>query len=63
MDGLSSPHKLRSVYFSFYKPAQISELSVVRIHKFKAFDKHGRAIKGGLYDPAMGVSPTDRHSK
>ena len=62
MDRDPPSKRLSGVYFSYYRPKQVAAVSVVKVHKFKAFDKHGRAIKGGLYDPAMGVSPTDRRS-
>ena len=55
--------KLSGVYFSYYKPDKIANLSVVKVHKFKAFDKNGKAIVGGLYDPAMGTSPIAYRSK
>jgi len=30
---------LTGVYFSYYKPKQIQQLSVVKVWKFKAFDQ------------------------
>ncbi len=54
--------RISGSYFSYYKSKQIQGLSVVKIYKLKAFDKNGKAIKSGLYDPAMGVSPTSKYS-
>lgn len=43
------------VQFGYYLPEEIRAMSVKEISNPKAFDKLNHPIKGGLYDPAMGV--------
>jgi DNA-directed RNA polymerase I subunit RPA1 len=55
--------KLSNVVFGYYTPDEIRGLSVKEIKSPKAFDALNNAIKGGLYDPALGVQPHDRGSR
>lgn len=56
------PSQLCSAHFSFFLPEEARRLSVKEITSEFALDTLSRPIKGGLYDPAMGVSPYDRTS-
>ena len=62
MDTELSTHQLSSLTFDLYTPDEIRKISVKQITEAIAFDNIGRAIVGGLYDPAMGVSPYDKTS-
>ena len=62
MDTELSTHQLSSLTFDLYTPDEIRRISVKQITEAIAFDNIGRAIVGGLYDPAMGVSPYDKTS-
>jgi DNA-directed RNA polymerase I subunit RPA1 len=55
----SVPSNLSGVKFSFFTTEEIRALSVKEICNPIAFDTVERPIPGGLYDPAMGVSPYD----
>ena len=54
------PSQLSSAHFSFFLIEEARRLSVKEITSEFALDTLSRPIKGGLYDPAMGVSPYDR---
>lgn len=47
--------KFSSLIFGYYTPEEIRSMSVKEISNPKAFDKMNHPIKGGLYDPALGV--------
>lgn len=53
-------HQLSSVQFDFYTANDIRKMSVKQITEPVAFDTLGRPVLGGLYDPALGVSPYDK---
>ncbi len=55
--------RLNGIVFGFYSPSEIVSVSVKEITNPLAFDQINRALKNGLYDPAMGVSPYERYSK
>lgn len=52
--------RIKGVNFSYYSPNEIRALSVKEITNPIAFDNLNRPVKGGLYDPALGVSPYDK---
>ena len=47
--------KISNLMFGYYDPNEIRNLSVKEIKSAKAFDTLNNPIKGGLYDPALGV--------
>lgn len=55
--------RLNYVQFGYYLPEEVRLVSVKEISNPKAFDKLGHPIKGGLYDPALGVQPHDRGTR
>lgn len=55
--------RLDSVIFGYYTPEEVRKMSVKDINNPVAFDQLSRPKKGGLYDPAMGVSPYDKFSR
>jgi DNA-directed RNA polymerase I subunit RPA1 len=59
---LLPPAQLSSASFSFYTAPQARKLSVKEIKSAIAYDSLNCPVKGGLYDPAMGVSPYDKFS-
>ncbi|GJD05633.1 DNA-directed RNA polymerase I subunit rpa1 [Galdieria sulphuraria] len=48
-------HQTENISFSFYKTQDIRKLSVRQIYSPVAFDSLQRPVRGGLYDPALGV--------
>ncbi|KAK6016335.1 RNA polymerase Rpb1, domain 2, partial [Ostertagia ostertagi] len=68
MDGLTTVKSGDEPYMQFdklklrnYFPHEIEKLSVLRITQTRSFDEVGHAIRGGLYDPALGpTEPRDR---
>jgi DNA-directed RNA polymerase I subunit RPA1 len=55
--------RLDGILFGFFKAEEIRKMSVVEITCLSAFDQFNNPLKGGLYDPAMGVSPYERFAK
>ncbi|MBS1890042.1 MAG: hypothetical protein JST59_02015 [Actinobacteria bacterium] len=59
--NLSHPwYSVHSVEFGFYEPSEIRKTSVKELTNAIAFDNNKMPQVGGLYDPALGVSPNDR---
>ena len=52
-----------SVRFDLYDSDFIRKISVKAITEPLAYDNLHRAVRGGLHDPAMGVSAYDKISK
>ena len=48
--------------FGFLFPEEIRKISCCEIVNPKVYDSNKEPNKGGLYDPALGVSPNDRDS-
>ena len=55
--------RLNGIAFGFYEPEEIRKLSVKEITNPLAFDQINRPLEGGLYDPALGVSPYEKYSR
>ncbi|CAD8139664.1 unnamed protein product [Paramecium octaurelia] len=55
--------RIQSVHFGYYTAKEIREMSVKEISNPKAFDKLNHPIRGGLYDPALGVQPHERGTR
>lgn len=55
-------HQLSGISFDLYLPEDIRKTSIKQITEQIAFDNIGRPTSGGLYDPAMGISPYDKTS-
>lgn len=55
--------RLGGILFGFYSPDEVRKASVVEIKCLSAFDQFGNALKDGLYDPRMGVSPYERNAR
>lgn len=55
--------KIRSIKFSFFGEDEGKNLSEIEITSDLAFDELKNPVAGGLYDPAMGVSPHERFAK
>jgi DNA-directed RNA polymerase I subunit RPA1 len=52
-----------SVRFDLYNSDFIRKISVKSITEPLAYDNLNRPVRGGLHDPAMGVSAYDKISK
>ena len=53
-------YTIKSVEFGYYEPSEIRKASVKELTNAIAFDNNKMPQIGGLYDPALGVSPNDR---
>jgi DNA-directed RNA polymerase beta' subunit len=54
--------QIAEIEFGFLHPEEIRRISVTEIDKYKVYDEEKKPVKGGLYDPLLGVSPNDRDS-
>ncbi len=56
-------HQIDTVRFDLYDAEFIKKISVKPITEPIAYDNLNRPVRGGLHDPAMGVSAYDKISK
>jgi len=56
-------HQIDTVRFDLYDHDLIRKISVKPITEPLAFDNLNRPVRGGLHDPALGVSAYDKISK
>lgn len=56
-------NQIDSVRFDLYNSEFIRKISVKAITEPLAYDNLNRPVRGGLHDPAMGVSAYDKISK
>jgi DNA-directed RNA polymerase I subunit RPA1 len=55
--------RLDGILFGFYSAEEVRKMSAVEVTRLTAFDQFGTPLKDGLYDPRMGVSPYERHTR
>jgi DNA-directed RNA polymerase beta' subunit len=53
-------YQISEIEFGFIFPDELRRLSVCEIEKSQVYDTDKKPLKGGLYDPLLGVSPNER---